>query len=144
MGFLRDNLISWGLSPGRAAMAIVGAYSEKSFEAAQNSTTTDAPMYAKSWREPHLPYSMAPQQGKGGTGWAQRLAARSKGNLYSRLCLSKGRETTGGTHTGSCIRKCSGLCLWLIWADNLNGPPCWGSLASGARVPVLGKGKAYT
>lgn len=63
-------------------------------------------MYAKSWWEPHLPYSMAPQQGKGGRGWAQRLAARSKGNLHSRLCLRKSWETARGT-TGSCIRKCS-------------------------------------
>ena len=46
MGFLRGNLISLGLNPGRAAMAIVGAYPQKSSEAAQNSTTTDAPMYA--------------------------------------------------------------------------------------------------
>lgn len=46
MGFLRGNLISLGLSPGRAAMAIVGAYPQKSSEAAQNSTMTDALMYA--------------------------------------------------------------------------------------------------
>ena len=97
-----------GRSPGRAAVATVGAYSRNASEAAQNSCrpiTADAPRDAESRREPRLPYGVALQQGRGDRGWGRRFAARDQGDLHPRLCLSKARETAGGTCTGTALER---------------------------------------
>ena len=74
----------------------------------------------------------------------QRPAVRGKGNLDLKLCLSRARETTVGTCTGSAWETAqTSVCRWYKLRPHTD-PPASALQHSEERVPVLGQRKAHT